>query len=384
MKKENLIGLVITLLLAGAAVLYGFTVLQTHFPNSYFYTQNNGGILYGVYIFVSIIAGLFATGLLQGLGHLLGAKVGGYKIVFACLFHFCVYRNDEGKLKFKFSNYEGLTGETKIVPNYEKKAQPNPYPFLLYGTVFNVAWIIASIFTFFTFFKEKGIYGDLAYMFLTMALVAFFVALYNIIPMKLDSETDGYFLTKIKKDIPGFNALLQSQNGVTTKGENGEVISTPKVEKFIPEVALGEISGLLEDEQYEKVFETLEKIKEHEEEMSKRNILEATAQYIFAYMLTHSKTENEAYYETDVSFALRRELANDNNMVVLRTYLLIAGVLDGSISECLLAARTVVKAFKALPVNRKHSELILFNKSIDLVMETHPKWEELANYKLYE
>ena len=68
----------------------------------------------------------------------------------------------------------------------------------------------------------------------------------------------------------------------------------------------------------------------------------------------------------------------------MRVYLLTAGLLDGSQSEVLLTLKRVLKAYKALPANRRHNELVLFNEALDKVIEAHPKWEELPNYKLYE
>ena len=67
----------------------------------------------------------------------------------------------------------------------------------------------------------------------------------------------------------------------------------------------------------------------------------------------------------------------------MRVYLLTAGLLDGSQSEVLLTLKRVLKAYKALPTNRRHTELVLFNEALEKVCQAHPKWE-LDIYKLYE
>ena len=77
MKKENIIGILIYLLVFAVAIIYGFTVLQTHYAHSGIKTV----FLYAVYIIVSVLIGVFASGLLNELGHLLGAKTGGYRIL---------------------------------------------------------------------------------------------------------------------------------------------------------------------------------------------------------------------------------------------------------------------------------------------------------------
>ena len=383
MKKENIIGIVIYLLVFAVAIIYGFTILQTHFQNSAF---NEQIIYYAIYIIVSVFSGILSAGLLEEFGHLLGAKVGGYKIVSWCLLYFTIYL-DKDKRKFKFGSYNGLTGETKIVPNYEKKENPNPYPYLLYGPIFLLAWIVACVVMFFNFKNYSGIQSDVAYYFLTIGVISSLVFIYNIVPAKLDSLTDGYRLTQIKKDIPAFNELLAAENGGVSTQEKVTIISeetTKKPAKFIPEVALNDVIGLLAKHDYDGAFKVLGEINEHEQELSGKVEVEVKSQYLYAVIMSKDKLEIDAYYDKEVPFALRREFSNFNTLPVIRTYLLTAGLLDNSQSESLLALKKVIKAYKNVPANRKHDELVLFNEALDKVIEAHPKWEEISNYKLYE
>ena len=382
MKKENIIGILIYLLVFAVAIIYGFTVLQTHFSHS--------GIkevwMYAIYIIVSVLIGVFVSGFLSEIGHLLGAKTGGYRIVSWCLFYFTIYLNKDGKRKVKFANFDGLTGETKIIPNYDKKERPNPYPYLLYGCVFNLAWIVACIFLFFTYKGNKGFESDIGYFFLTCAIIATLMLVYSMLPAKLDSVTDGYRFASIQGDVPGFNDKLAAENGgdILVAAIKKEEETSKKPAKFIPEAALNEVCSLLVEKKYDEAFALLKEIDEHEKECTNRVTLEAKSQYIFAYMMSKTKKEIDDYYEAEVSFALRRELANEYTMPIIRTYILTAGVLDGSQSEVMLSLKKVVKAYRNVPENRRHNELVLFNEALDKLIEAHPKWEELPNYKLYE
>ena len=378
MKKENIVGIIIYLLVFAIAVVYGFTVLQTHYNHSSIEVIG----LYAVYIIVSVLGGVIVTGLLEELGHLLGAKVGGYNVTFWCLFYFCFYV-ENGKRRFKFKSFDGLTGETKIVPNYEKKAKPSPYPFILYGTIFNLAWIVACLFLFFLYNKNDGIESDIAYFFLTMGIIAVLATIYNIIPAKLDSATDGYRLLQAKGNVEAYNEFLMAENG-----GQGSVIKDDKSErkpaKFIPEAALNDVYSLLADKKYDEVFVKLDEIFKNENLASSRVILDAKAQYMYAMIFSKEKREYETYYDNEVPFSLRREFSNETSMSVMRTYILTAGLLDNSLSEVLLTLKHVVKAYKNLPSSRKHTELVLFNDALDKVIEAHPKWEELPNYRLVE
>ena len=382
MKKENLFGILMYLVVFAIAVVYGFTVLQSHFADS---TFNEVGS-YALYILVSVFSGVIATALFQEFGHILGASAGGYKVTSCNILLFNIYK-DNGKTKFRFASFDGLTGETKITPNYEKKEKPNPYPYLLYGTIFNLAIIVAGVFLFFTYYKSSGILGDLAYYFLTMSIINLMAVIYNIVPIKLDSLTDGYRLTRIKGDVDSFNALLEAENGGTIN--NGDVRGDKLDKKigpakFIPEVAISELSDYLLKEDYEGLFNSVKKINEYESHLSDKDLLENKAQYIYASLLTKKDAELATFYENEVPFSLRRELSNSYNFVVIRTYIYVAGMMDGSLSECLLSCKKIVKALKTLPKNRRHTEIILFNKMLDLVIKAHPKWEELKNYVIVE
>ena len=378
MKKENIIGIIVYLLVFAVAIIYGFTVLQTHFQ----YSAIREVWVYAFYIIGSVFAGVAATGVLQEFGHFLGAKTGGYRIVSFCLFYFTIYLNKD-KYKFKFGSYDGLTGETKIIPNYQKKEKPNPYPFLLYGTIFNLAWVVICFFIFFTYFNKTNVESDIAYFFLTMGIIAVLAVAYNIIPAKLDSVTDGYRLSIIKKDIEGFNNLLSANYGgdVIIK-ETKEEDNKPK--KFIPEVALSEVAPLLEEEKYNEAFEKLNKVLEEKDNLSNRGLIEAKAQYLYASVFSKEEKEVKEFYENEMSFQLKKDIANEYTLPVIRSYILAAGLFDGSQSEVMLSISKVVKAYKSVPSNRKHTELVLFNRALDKIILAHPKWEEIGNYRLYE
>ena len=332
------------------------------------------------------MGGVIALGLLEGLGHILGAKTGGYSIVSMCLFYFTFYKTD-GKWKFKMASYDGLTGETKIVPNYKKKERPNPYPFYIYGPVFVTAWIIVCAFMFFTYKNNDGIESDIAYFFLTMGIIALLGLIYNIVPAKLDSMTDGYRLSQIKKDVESFNDLLDAENGggsTIEKADDTKERKENKPTKLVAELMLNNVYDLLAEKNYEKAFEMLDEILSHEKEITQKVFLEAKSQYLYAYIVSKSIDEAREYYEKEISFQFRRELSNDYSLPVIRTYILSAGLLDNSQSEVMLSLKKVIKAYKNIPAKRKHAELVLFNDALDLIIQAHPKWEEIPNYKLYE
>ena len=366
------------------AITYGLTVLKTHYTNSA--TGSLG--MYALYIIACVASGVFITGFLFEIGHLLGAKVGGYSIISWNLLFFTFYRDGE-KFKFKFSNFDGLIGETKIAPNYEKKEKPNPLPYLLYGTFFNLAWIIGCIALFIYFNKlDSKLDSDFAYAFLTAGIISLALSVYNIVPAKFDTVNDGYRLKLVvgDKDHNGFNELLAAQNVgivVSKKEESatGEIVA--KESKFSAEANLNKVYSLLENKDYAEAQKCIDDVIANEETVSRKAMLEARIQNIYIAIMTKTHEECLEYYDKEVPLFLRKEISAENTLVAIRTYILMAGLLDGSRSECLVVLAKLNKAYKNTPSNRKHSELVLFNEALDLVCKAHPKWE-LEIYKLFE
>ena len=68
-------------------------------------------------------------------------------------------------------------------------------------------------------------------------------------------------------------------------------------------------------------------------------------------------------------------------MASIRAYLLMSGLLDRSRSECIIALNNVYRAFKHTPKNRQETEVMLFNETLQKVVDAHPDWE-LDGYKL--
>ena len=86
MKKEDVIGLIIYLIIIALAVVFGLTVLQTHNSESSF-----SGFTYIIYVAGSVVIGVIFNALLFELAHIAGAKVGKYDIISVNILGFCFY-----------------------------------------------------------------------------------------------------------------------------------------------------------------------------------------------------------------------------------------------------------------------------------------------------
>ena len=80
MKKEDFSGLIVYLLILAIAVIFGLNVLKVHAANSGMQTLGYMGFVLG-----AILTGVLLNAVLFELGHIVGAKIGGYQILSVCI-----------------------------------------------------------------------------------------------------------------------------------------------------------------------------------------------------------------------------------------------------------------------------------------------------------
>ena len=167
MKKEDISGLIVYLIIIAFAIVFGLTVLQTHQAES----TLSGSFLYVVYIIGAVLAGTILNAILFEIAHVIGAKIGKYEILSVNILGLCFYK-EEGKRKVRFASFDGLTGETKIVPKDGMVEKANPYPYLLFGSIFFLVEAVAImiVFSFFRTAEDLGL-RDVAYALLTIGAI---------------------------------------------------------------------------------------------------------------------------------------------------------------------------------------------------------------------
>ena len=380
MKKEDITGLIVYLIIIAFAIVFGLTVLQAHQQES-----TLSGFLYVLYIIGSVLVGAILNAVLFEMAHVIGAKIGKYEIVSVNILGLCFYK-EEGKRKIRFSSFDGLTGETKIVPKEGMVEKANPYPYLFFGSLFFAVEAVA-VMVIFSIFRhaEELVLRDVAYSLLTIGAIGLVVLIYNILPMRIDSMTDGYRLTMVSnpKNKLAFNELLRVEYEIAQGNDDVEIRIFDEITNLTADLNLNKVYALLDKKEYKEAEEILDKIIEAKENVSEKVYIRARAQKIYINLITKGLEEAKEYYEKEVPVAERREISNDVSMASIRAYLLMSGLLDKSRSECIIALNNVYSAFRHTPKNRQHTELVLFNEALQKVVDAHPDWE-LEGYKLQE
>lgn len=382
MKKEDVLGLIIYLVIIALAIVFGVTVLQAHNAESALNGVWNG-FAYILYVAGAVILGAIFNACLYELGHVLGAIVGKYEILSVTILGLCFYK-DEGKRRVRFASFDGLTGETKIVPKKGMEDKANPYPYLLFSSMFFIIEAIA-VMVVFTLFKDSSnkALTDVAYFVLTVGAIGLVILVYNILPFRIDSITDGYRLTMVSnpKNRAAFNELLRVEYEIQQGNQDVEVKIFDEITNFTADLNLNKVYALLDKKEYSAAEEILDKIIAAKDGVDAKVYIRARAQKIYINLITRNLEEAKDYYDKEVPVSERREISNDVSMASIRAYLLMSGLLDKSRSECIIALNNVYRAFKHTPKNRQQTEITLFNEALDRVCTAHPDWE-LDGYKL--
>lgn len=378
MKKEDIVGFLVYLIIFAFAIVFGLLVLREHASHSGLTTP-----VYLAFILGAIFSGVILNSLLFELGHVVGAKIGGYKIISINILGFMFFF-DGRKKKFRFKNYDGLTGETKIAPIEGKKNNPNPY--LLFGTLFFAIEATALIILFMNLNNPDNPTSvkNIAYFLLVILVVGSMILVYNIIPFRLDSMNDGYRLKLISnpKNKEAFNELLRVEYAVDQGQENVEIKTFTEITNFTAELNLNKVYILQDQGKFAEAEAMLDDILKSED-ISNRVYIRAKSQKIYIHLMNNDPEVAMEFYDKEVPMQERREISEDVSMASIRAYILMSGLLDDSQSETMLALNKVLKAYKRTSESRQKFELKLYNEALNKVIAKHPKWE-LEGYLLEE
>ena len=379
MKKQDIAGIIVYLVILGLAAVFGLVVIRQFSEKSNLET--------GMFILLvagAIVAGVIFNAIIYELAHLLGAKIGGYKVTSVSILGL-TFLKEEGKSKVRFASFDGLTGETKIIPKENRKKQSNPIPYLIMGTVFYALEVVAVVLLYSVFTREgaPSIQNNIAYFLIVMMAVGGVIVFYNIIPFQLDSMTDGYRLRLVsgKNNIAAFNKMLL---GETSTGEEVEEGQEEVVSSFSGDLKLNQVYVCLNDDNYveaESLIDSIIESSKTDKKMSRKVIFEAKANKVFLVFVNNSLEVSKEYFDANLSLQDRKELSEENSLPFLRAYVLVSALLDRSHSECFRSLDKVYKAYKRTTPERRLLESKLFNKALELVNEKYPDWN-VMDYKI--
>ena len=379
MKKQDIAGIVVYVIILALAAVFGLVVIRQFALKSNLET--------GMFILLiagAIVSGVIFNAILYELAHVVGAKIGGYKVTSVSVLGFTFYKNDK-KTKFHFSSFDGLTGETKIVPKKDRKKPSNPIPYLIMGTVFYAIEVVVVVFLFSIFTRQEAsqVQNNIAYFLIVLMAVGGIIIFYNIIPFQLDSMTDGYRLRLVsgKKNREAFNKMLL---GETSAGEPSEEGEEEQITSFSGDLKLNQVYICLNEEKFveaEQLADSIIESASSDKKISRKVVFEARANKIYLVFVNKDLEAAAQYFEANLTLQDRKELSEEGGLPFLRAYILVSSLLDRSHSECFRSLDRVYKAYKRTIPERRALESKLFNKALEIINEKHPDWN-VMEYKI--
>lgn len=382
MKKQDVAGLIVYLIILALAAVFGLVVIRNYASSG---TSGMDTGIFILFVIGAILAGIVFNAILFELAHIIGAKIGGYKVTSVSILGL-TWSKIESKTKFHFTSFDGLTGETKIIPIEGRKKKSNPIPYLIFGTLLFAIEVIAVVFAFSILTRKNtsALSNNLAYFLLVMMVVGGMILIYNIIPLQLDSTTDGYRLRQVsgKKNRDAFNAMLLGK----TDRVDTEQEEVKEETSFSSNLKLNKVYTLLSENNFIEAEKAVDEAIEsalNDKKASTKTLMDAKAQKVFLTFFNGGEQAALEYCEKNLDLHDRKYFSEENELLFLRAYVLVAGILDKSRSECTRTLSKVFKAYKRTPDTKRSIESKLFNLAIDKVNEKHPDWE-LLEYKINE
>lgn len=372
MKKNEFATFLVYILMFAIALLVGFLVIRNTVTN---WKISNSVLV----IIVSAVVGLiFNAFLIEGL-HVLGAKAGKMEITFFCVLGLGWKKQANGKMKFAFSSFDGLTGETRYSPKDIKKSSLSAsiaFPILAYlleviGLAIAMAFVTRD-YTMNNNTANKWVYIA-AVAVLTVGAMLF---LYDYFPAHLDSLTDGYRMTILTKAInrEAYNRLLLAERKAELNLPADPAFIYDEVTDFTYQINNLAVYQTLEKEDYRGAINIVQKTFDTELHVSSSVKNQAMAQKLSLVLLTTKREDGAKYYES-ITDDERKYLASLSDSVTLRCFILISGVIEGDINETNYAFSKVERIIKKTPKSIAATEKKLLDLSYTRVHLLHPDWQ---------
>lgn len=380
MNKEDVLSIIVYVSIVAVALIVGFSVLQPAIVNGYLFRDTGDNVLFTI---VSILVGIVINAVFVEGGHVIGAKLGGYKIIKFNIFGFCYYKKkqEDGtfKSKFKFpKSFDGLTGETVVIPT---KNPANPVYFVLTPLVlFLIEAVVMYVLIVLIPDRINGTANDLnwlKYGSIVITTIALMFFLYNYFPAHLDCLNDGYRLSLFTKriNVQAYNEYLTVLGLEQIEEKDKEFRVFDELTDFTADVNMLTVYQKTLHEEYEKAIEILDKIIESPK-LSRYTVLDAKLHKAYIYLMTKSPEEAGEFYKASFSSEERKYVKKVFSMLSLRTYLLYEGLVECSQSEVEYCKSKVKKIKDSEQVGLANVEEKLFQRALAKIEEKRVEPQE--------
>jgi hypothetical protein len=379
MKKNDLMGYLAYAMMLAIALCVALLIVRPVFNDQGYV---NAAPMNGFgYVVIAILSGILFNSLLLEIGHLIGAKLGKFKIYKWDCLGFAVKTDKDGKKKVGFADFGGLTGETDIYPTDVKKSNPRHviyFPLFLF--LLEVVLCVALI----VFAKYKEGQGELVFVWMRLFVdlvlcVGGMIFLYDIFPTQVDGLNDGYLLNILVNETnkEAYNQMLLTQYQLFVGQPVGASPVYDKVTDFTAQVNDVTIYLKLAAKDYKGALDIVEKTIACKSTVSTNVYQDAVAEKTGLLFFTGSFDEAKKFF-IDLPLDSKKHIAALGNITCVRAYVLASGLVEESLTETQVALEKASGALRKLPADKVKVEKSILGQAVDLVLAKHADWDLLS------
>ena len=372
MKKNEFATFIVYLAMFGIALAVGFAAIKPIITDRMSSLPMHPALI----MVLGLIVGVLVNAIALELCHVLGAKLGKYRVLKVTVLG-ASFTRINGQRKFRLSGFDGLTGETKVVPEDVEKSSLNAYIFfpILFLFLEFIACMVGIVLCQNTEASEPSVAWARIFL-ITILTVGGMIYFYDLFPAYLESTTDGFLLTLLNKPANkvAFNNLLLAQGAVLEGKPLPETPVYTELTDFTASLNMISVYHHLSEGQADKALEILEPMLSEEAHISAASVNYARTLKLTILLEAEDRTKGKKFYE-ELDDQAKKYIADVTNLVALRAYLLIATFIEDSESEANYAIDKAEKAIKACNPDYKDVEKSLLQMDVDLAREVHPSWD---------
>lgn len=361
MKKSSNFSIVVYLLMIVAAYFVGKSII----------TQANKIVPNTIaLVLIGVALGLIVNAILMEVGHVIGAKLGGYQIVSFNVLGLTLMKR-ENKWRFCFSNFDGLTGETQVVA---KKENAKPLFMFWGGTLLLLIEIACFVIIPLLVPTLTSRMPYLVYGGFLIAMIGGGMLIYNILPFRLDTKNDGFMMRIVNKEfVPIYNEFTKIK-GALYEGKALENID--EIEK------VNDISGWVNyyayleriyERDYEQAGKIIDCLIENSEALNDVLYHQLIAGKMYVSMQTEPKEKVEEYYNS-LPQRLKKELITPDTVEGARVYFAYAIMMDSYQDTKLAWKKWQALKKRCKEVGRVEQEELFMQELTAVLKEKHPDW----------
>lgn len=371
MKKNDFAIFLVYVGMLAVAALVGFLVIRP------IVEEAGGGANTIIFTVLFVFAGILLNSILLELGHLLGAKAGHYEVVGWCVLGLSFKKGENGKWKLKFASYDGLTGETKIVPTDIKA---NSVGGLVFFPIFLFLIEVLLCVIFIALAGGSGMTSSTIYLiqiFLYSCLgTGGMIFLYDYFPAHLDSVTDGYRMIAFNKPVnrEAYNRMLLNQRNMELGKPVADRHVYDEITDLTAECNYNQVYVRLDNNDVNSALKILQMTIDCEGHLSDKTRTQAQVMKLSLVLLTNKKDVGAEYYDS-IENDTRNYISQLQDGPSLRSYLLVTGVIEGTETETNYALKKALRILEKTDDSAKESETKLLKLTIQRIQTLHPSWK---------